>query len=217
MHKLWKIVGIGGILLIILAIGASITLAQDLQDPDPLQGPNFADEDGDDSCDHCGQAPPGNFSDGWHGRGGMGMMDGQGAWGARASSMVSILAQELGMTIDDVFAELSTGISIAEFATKHGVEVQIIVDAFLAERAVVFNQAVEDGRMTQERADWMLERMTEQIVEHVNEPWASGEHNAGQGHGGSRGGGRAGSRGGGGAGQNQDAVPQAGAWRNSNL
>ncbi len=100
-------------------------------------------------------------------------------WTARAGfhggGLVEILAEELDMTTDEVISELSAGISVADLAAEHGVDVQEIVDAFVASRQEALDQAVEAGRMTQEQADEMLEQMTERISEQVNEPWGSGD------------------------------------------
>lgn len=103
-------------------------------------------------------------------------------WAARAGmrggfgsgGLVDALAEALDLPADDVATELSTGISVADLAAEHGVEVQDLVDAFLAEREEALAQAVENGRITQEQADSMLEHMAEEIEEHVDEPWSPG-------------------------------------------
>ncbi len=100
-----------------------------------------------------------------------------GMMGAGNSSMLEVLAQELGLTVDEVIAELQTGIRIAELAAGHGVQAQDIVSALLAEREAWLLEAVAAGRITQERSDLMMSQMEEMIEDHVNQPWTEGAGN----------------------------------------
>ncbi len=80
------------------------------------------------------------------------------------SSLLAVAVQELGMTVDDLVAQLQAGRSIADVAADEGVELQTIADAFVAQRADDLATAVEEGRITQNQADWMLEHMAEQVL-----------------------------------------------------
>ena len=64
------------------------------------------------------------------------------------------LAEQLGMTADELQAELEAGKTIAELAEEKGVDLQANRVEAMKEQ---IQQAVEDGRMTQEQADWMLD------------------------------------------------------------
>ncbi len=70
-------------------------------------------------------------------------------------------AEVLNMTTDELTSELQAGKHIAELAEEAGVEEQDVWDAINAVRVVEIRaeiaQAVEDGTMTQEKADWLLE------------------------------------------------------------
>jgi uncharacterized membrane protein len=70
-------------------------------------------------------------------------------------------AEVLNMTTDELTSELQAGKSIANLAEEAGVEEQDVWDAINAVRVVEIRadiaQAVEDGTMTQEKADWLLE------------------------------------------------------------
>jgi uncharacterized protein (DUF433 family) len=99
------------------------------------------------------------------------MAGGRGAFGIRSSSLLDITAERLGLTVDEVVDELSAGISIADLAAAHSVDVQLIVDAYLAAHQEALSTAVENGRLTQEQADAMQETMAEEVAERVNEPW----------------------------------------------
>jgi hypothetical protein len=57
------------------------------------------------------------------------------------------------MTADELQAELEAGKTITELAEEKGVDLQANRVEAMKEQ---IQQAVEDGRMTQEQADWML-------------------------------------------------------------
>jgi hypothetical protein len=125
---------------------------------------------------------------------GPGMMGGgfarggrQGAWGGRGgfvgsteNSLMAMAAEQLGMTVQELWGQLQDGATIADIASTQGVDPQAIADAYVAQRREFLAQAVEDGRLTQERADWMLAHMDEEVMEHLTEPFSAG----GQGPGG---------------------------------
>jgi hypothetical protein len=132
-----------GVALIVLLLaglaGATFVFAQEPTSPVPFGG-------------HGGGWGRGGF-----GRGGFGWPGG-GQW-----TMFDTAAEALGMTPEELFAELRTGKSLAEIAEAKGVDVQTVQDAMSAARGEArkqaIQQAVEDGRMTQEQADQMLERL----------------------------------------------------------
>lgn len=71
------------------------------------------------------------------------------------------VAQALGLTPVELFTELHSGKTIEDIATARGVDLQKVKDAYnaarLAEEKAGIEQAVKDGRITQEQADWMLQ------------------------------------------------------------
>lgn len=87
--------------------------------------------------------------------------------GRGEGSLLAVAADELGMAVDELVTELQAGQSIAEVAAAQGVELQAIADAFVAQRAEALGAAVEEGRITQNQADWMLEHMSEEVLEHL--------------------------------------------------
>ena len=90
------------------------------------------------------------------GRGGGFAWAGGGQW-----TMFDTAAETLGLTPEELFAELHAGKSLDEIAEAKGVDVQTVYDAMNVARAEAekqaIQQAVEDGRMSQEQADWMLQ------------------------------------------------------------
>jgi hypothetical protein len=74
------------------------------------------------------------------------------------------LAEALGLTAEELFSELHSGRTVEEIAEEQGVDLEALrqtwADEFMAEREQAMRdaiaQAVEDGEMTQEQADWLL-------------------------------------------------------------
>ena len=85
------------------------------------------------------------------------------------TTLVAVAADELGMTVQTLLDELQDGKTIAQVAQEQGVDPQTIADAFVALRAEALAEAVENGRITQEQADGMLEHMEEEALEHLQE------------------------------------------------
>ncbi|HET7089895.1 MAG TPA: hypothetical protein VFL17_14760 [Anaerolineae bacterium] len=106
-------------------------------------------------------------------------------------------AEALGMTTDELSTQLWGGKTLADLADEAGVELQAVRDAVEAacEQAIrdAIEQAVTDGQLTREHADWLLEGLD-------NGYWGSGSGFGFGGHGfgpgGFRGGGFHGFRGG---------------------
>ncbi|MBN1399462.1 MAG: hypothetical protein JXA74_01420, partial [Anaerolineae bacterium] len=70
-------------------------------------------------------------------------------------------AEALGMTLNELSLQLWGGRSLADLAERAGVSLDDVQSAIETARQEVMRQAlaqaVEDGRMTQEQADWILE------------------------------------------------------------
>ena len=96
----------------------------------------------------------------------------RGGFGGRmGGAPIGLAAETLGMTAEDLMAEIQAGKSIAEVAEKQGVDVQKIVDAYMEQLEERLAQAVENGRITQEQADSMLEKAEERALEMLNNTW----------------------------------------------
>lgn len=94
------------------------------------------------------------------GRGG-GMHGGRGFDG-------TVVADALGVTADELHTALEGGQSIADVAAAQGVDVQVVIDALVAEAQTRLADAVTDGRITQEEADSKLADLETRITERVN-------------------------------------------------
>lgn len=93
----------------------------------------------------------------WEGRG-WGMF----GWGGGSWTIFDTIAEALGLTPDELFTEShDEGKTVVEIAEERGVDLSAVKDTLDARRdearREAIQQAVEDGRITQEQADWMLE------------------------------------------------------------
>jgi hypothetical protein len=93
-----------------------------------------------------------------------------------------VLAGALGIDVATLHTELAGGSTIAELAAKHGVEVQTVIDALVADAKTHLDQAVQNGRITQAQADTRLTAITQRITDMVNNggpQWMDGRHGPG--------------------------------------
>jgi hypothetical protein len=166
---MFKRLWLGGLVAAVLALGlVGTTLAQEPVTP------------GDGVCGFAGTcAGPGT-----------------GGWGQRGGMYVA-LAEALGMTLDELNVALAEGQTISEIAAARGFEMADLVAALIAPRVEALNEAVADGRLTQEQVDEMIEEMTEHLTERLG-TWTPGYGGFGGGFGGGcgMGGGFRGGRGG---------------------
>ena len=90
------------------------------------------------------------------------------------NQLISITADELGMSLTDLLTELQAGKSIADVAAEKGVDVQAIADTYLAEIEEDLNEAVAEGRITQKQGDYRLEQAGERVTDQLNNTWEEG-------------------------------------------
>ena len=71
------------------------------------------------------------------------------------------IAEALGMTVDELSTQLWGGKTLADLAEEAGVDLQDVRDAVEAAQEAAtrdaIEQAVEDGNLSREHADWLLE------------------------------------------------------------
>jgi hypothetical protein len=93
-------------------------------------------------------------------------------------------AQAIGIEESELRAALADGQTIAEVAEASGVEVGTVVDAMVSEADAAFDQAVEDGRLTEAEADEKRANLEERITAIVNGQTPMGRFGGwGPGHG----------------------------------
>lgn len=112
-----------------------------------------------------------NGSGGWGGRGmhGGGMMGGwsQGAdtdgdgYGPMHEYMIDAFAQALSMDATELEGFIDQGQTMWQVAQDQGLSDEEISDLMVEARTEAFKQMVADGVISQEQADWMLNRMNQ--------------------------------------------------------
>lgn len=75
----------------------------------------------------------------------------------------SIIADTLGIAIDELQTALNSGKTIAALAEEKGKSVDDLVNAVLQSRKAELQKLVDNGTMTQEQMDYMLNNMDTQI------------------------------------------------------
>jgi len=91
------------------------------------------------------------------------LLHGGGPGGGRGFGLegLQVAAEALNMTTDELINALRSGKTLEEIATEAGVDIQDVQDALQAERETSLReriqQALDDGTITREHADWLLE------------------------------------------------------------
>ncbi len=180
MKRGWKVlVGIAlAALMVVGGLGVASAFAQTDSPPQPWPPrPFFTDEDGDGVCDMYDEMAGGFY-------GHMGGPFGGWMMGAPMSGgLVGVTAEVTGLSVDEVIAALQEGKSLAQIAEAAGVEPAEIVEAAIAPRAEALAQAVANGWITQEQADWMLGQMREHLRDRLEVPGSFGPGSFGGGRG----------------------------------
>ncbi len=153
MGKYLKVAGISLLTAVVgLAVVAGISLAQG-----PSGTPTPGDKNG-----------PGPGLD-------LGIMGGGGDWTAFDAA-----AKALGLTPEELFSELHSGKTLTDIAKDKGVDIATVTQAIGDVRQAAMKQSIEqavtDGRMTRDQADWMLKG--------IENGWTGGHGFGGRGMGG---------------------------------
>ena len=94
-------------------------------------------------------------------------------------------AKALKMTTDELTAALQSGKTLEQLASDKGVDLQTVQDAIKAaheaEMRERIKQAVSDGTMTQEKADWLLEGLDKGFLDGPGFGFGFGPHGPGFG------------------------------------
>lgn len=68
----------------------------------------------------------------------------------------AVIAEQLGLTVEELAAARDEGTHIAELADAQGIDLETLMTAVSEARTAAFEQAVADGTLTQEQADLLL-------------------------------------------------------------
>ena len=92
-------------------------------------------------------------------------------WGGSGGSLITVAAEQLGLTPTELITELQAGKTIAQVAGEKGVAVETIVEAFVALRAERLAELVANGQLTQEQSDAMQAAMRANVTVRLSEAW----------------------------------------------
>lgn len=156
------------VLVMALAITAVLAFAQGaLTQQAPGFGPGMM------GGGMMGRGQMGSGMMGQGGRMGPGMMNGMSGMMGNFN-LIDVVAEQVGLTADEVRDELATGISIADLAAKYEVDVQVIVTEALAQHQAALDAAVESGALTPEQAATMQPMMASMLATRISQPWGAG-------------------------------------------
>ena len=137
MKNLWKVVALA--LVTVIAFGAATTIFAQAQTPPVPPYPGYG---------------PGMMG----GRGGMMRGDRTGE-GPLHDVMIAAFAEALGLEPAELEARLESGERMWEIAESLGFTPEEFGDLWLEAHTAALEQAVADGLISQEMADWMIQRM----------------------------------------------------------
>ena len=101
---------------------------------------------------------------------------GSGRGHSEAVSDTSVVAKAIGITEAQLLTELNAGKTPAQVATAHGVAVQKVIDALVADGLSELQADVKAGRLTQAQADAMKSQVTQRATDQVNNGLRGGPH-----------------------------------------
>ena len=78
------------------------------------------------------------------------------------------LARTLNLSVDELRTQLRDGKSLAEIAEAQGVDVQKVIDELVADANTRLDEAVKNGRLSQEKADELKKNLEAMITKMVN-------------------------------------------------
>ena len=134
-YKRFGVVAMVGVLM--LALASHVTFAQDGERDERGPGDRPGQQIGD------GQRGPGNPL--------RGIID--------RDVIKEVIAETLGLTVEDLDAAKEAGTTLDELAETQGVAIEDVQAAAKASAVAQVNQAVTDGEITQEEADRLIERI----------------------------------------------------------
>ena len=162
-----------GIVVGLLVLGTVFTVAVSAAGPAAGRdeaAPAFVDEDGDGVCDLCGDEGGMGFRGRWADGSSMtgpGRGRGMGSYW-NANGLTVFVANELGLTVDELATELEDLGTLRQVIASHGLDAEAIAAGFIAERESTLDELVAEGRLTVEQKDLMLEHMATEINEHLD-------------------------------------------------
>jgi hypothetical protein len=159
MNNKIKILGIALVaVLALVALGAGVAFAQ-TQTPNTGFGPGWM-MGGNGQTTGYGPGMMGGYAqngDSWEGMNSMHQW--MGASGGMHTFVWNALSEKLGLTSEELYAEVNSGKTIAQIAEEQGVSRADLIATLETAHQESLAQAVTDGALTQEQADSILAQM----------------------------------------------------------
>ena len=160
MNKIWKAVSFIGLLA--MAFGATSIAYAQTESPQPYGNPGYG---------------PGMM--GGKGRYGGGMVDG--GLGLFHDALIESFADALGLTASQLETRLESGETMWQVAEAEGISREEFSVIMQDARSAALDQAVEDGTITQDQAEFMHSRGQARGYASGNGGCMGSEYSAGQG------------------------------------
>ena len=112
-----------------------------------------------------------------------GMHNSMMATGGMHEQVWTAVAKKLGMTYAELNTATQNGQTVAQLAQAKGVSLEEVKTAALAAMRTSFAELVEQGVMTQQQADWMLDRMDDMPMFNFEQGFGRGMMGPGTIHG----------------------------------
>lgn len=97
------------------------------------------------------------------------------AWGGLrrgVGAVIDVVSDLLGLTPEEILAERQEGKTLAEIAQEQGVTEEALIEAIVAKQTEMIEQAVEEGKLTREQADWLIAREKALAPFQITNPFA---------------------------------------------
>ena len=82
--------------------------------------------------------------------------------------VIRLAAEQTGLQPREIMQELTDGKSLADVLIKHNVDVNTFIDTAVGRAQELLNQAVTNGRITQQQADERLSNLRETLTKRIN-------------------------------------------------
>ncbi len=93
-----------------------------------------------------------------------------------AVSDTSVVAKAIGISEADLLTALQGGQTVAAVAKAHNVDLQVVIDALVADGQAELDAAVKAGTMTQAQADGEKAELTQRATDQANGSFGGGRH-----------------------------------------
>jgi hypothetical protein len=83
--------------------------------------------------------------------------------------VLRLVAEQIGIQPRDLIDQLRSGQTLANILTANSIDLNAFVDSAVGRAQSRLNQAVENGRITQERADELAQLFRDRLLERLNQ------------------------------------------------